>query len=220
MNTRQVPDPARGRQAGVQALLFDLGGVLVDFDGITPLLALAGGRLTREAARRFWLLSPSVRRFETGRCTADEFAHGVIAELGLEVAPEFFLQEFLAWDRGPLPGAIELLDEVKPRFLVACLSNNNELHWARLGAETGLAERFHRCYLSHEIGLMKPDREAFDYVVRDLAVSPVNILFLDDNPECVEAATSVGITARQARGIGEVRWVLSSLGCDQPPSEK
>jgi glucose-1-phosphatase len=50
----------------LQALLFDLGGVLVQFDGITPLLGLSENRLSKEEARRFWLGSPSVRAFETG----------------------------------------------------------------------------------------------------------------------------------------------------------
>jgi glucose-1-phosphatase len=215
MRTPPAPDPAPGNHPTIEVLLFDLGGVLVEFDGITPLLGLTHDRLTREEARRFWLLSPSVRRFEIGRCTPEEFARGAIAELGLKVAPDSFLQQFLSWDRGPMEGALELLDALKPRYLLACLSNNNELHWARLRAETGLAERFHRCYLSHEIGLMKPDREAYDYVVRDLAVDPARILFLDDNPECVEAAQSVGLTAREVRGVEEVRAVLASLGLDR-----
>jgi HAD superfamily hydrolase (TIGR01509 family) len=205
--------PARGNQPGIQVLLFDLGGVVVDFDGIAPLLALSNGRLTREEARRFWLFSPSVRSFEIGKCTPEEFARGALAELGLELSPDFFLREFLAWDRGPMAGALELLDALRPRFLLACLSNNNELHWARLRAETRLAERFHRCYLSQEIGLIKPDGEIFEYVLRDLALPPAQILFLDDNPECVEAGRSAGLAACQVRGVQEARAALSSLGC-------
>src|ERR1035437_9618432 len=76
-----------------EVILFDLGGVLVHFDGITPLLALSGNRLEPEDARRFWLKSPSVRRFETGRCTPEEFALGAVAELGLALAPALFLEQ-------------------------------------------------------------------------------------------------------------------------------
>jgi len=199
-------------QAVIQVILFDLGGVLVHFEGIAPLVALCDNRLSREEARRFWLTSPSVRRFEVGRCTADEFAAGVVAELRLRIASDSFLKQFASWDRGPMEGALTLLDSLKPHFLLACLSNNNELHWSRLRDQTGLAGKFHRCYLSHEIGLMKPDRAAFDYVVHDLAVSPERILFFDDNPECVEAARAVGINACQACGVPEVRAILSVRG--------
>ena len=196
----------------IQVILFDLGGVLVEFDGIAPLIALSGNKLDQEGARRFWLTSPSVRKFETGKCGAEEFARGAMSELGLAMAPDVFMRQFVSWDHGPMDGALSLLDALKPRFLLACLSNNNELHWNRLLKETKLPEKFHRCYLSHEIGLMKPDRESFAHVVRELGTAPEHILFFDDNPECVDAAKLQGFHARCARGIGEVRAVLSELG--------
>jgi putative hydrolase of the HAD superfamily len=195
-----------------QVLLLDLGGVLVEFDGIAPLLALSGGALTREQARQFWILSNAVRRFETGRCSGEEFAAAAVAELRLDIAPGVFLRQFISWDRGPLPGALELLDLLKPRFLVACLSNNNDLHWRRLCENTTLPAKFDRCYLSHEIGHMKPDRAAFDHVVRDLGVAPGRILFLDDNPECVEGARAAGLAACRACGVEGVRGALASFG--------
>jgi glucose-1-phosphatase len=204
--------------SAIQLLLFDLGGVLVQFDGITPLVVLSGNRLTSEEARRFWLTSPSVRSFESGNCTPDQFALAAVKELGLHLEPAAFLREFITWDRGPMEGALSLLDSLKPHFLLACLSNNNALHWHRLCQETDLGGEFHRCYLSHEIGLMKPDREAFDYVVQDLATEPERILFLDDNPECVDTAKGVGMTAYRARGVSEVRAVLASLGLLQMAS--
>ncbi|MBI5685154.1 MAG: HAD family phosphatase [Verrucomicrobia bacterium] len=196
----------------IQVILFDLGGVLVEFDGIAPLIALSGNRLDKEGARRFWLTSPSVREFETGRCGAEDFARRAVAELGLTMATDVFLRQFVSWDRGPMDGALSLLDALKPRFLLACLSNNNELHWNRLRKETKLPEKFHRCYLSQEIGLMKPDRESFAHVVRDLGAEPARILFFDDNPECVDAARQLGFTTRRARGVGEVKAALAELG--------
>ena len=72
-------------------ILFDLGGVLVEWDGIEPLKKLSGGRLTTEMARRFWLESPWVNKFETGRCRPHEFAVGVIEELGFLLSPMSFL---------------------------------------------------------------------------------------------------------------------------------
>ena len=196
----------------IQVLLFDLGGVLVEFDGIAPLIALSGDKLDREGARRFWLTSPSVRKFETGQCTADEFALSAVAELGLTMAPDVFLRQFVSWDRGPMEGALSLLDSLKPRFRLACLSNNNELHWNRLREETKLPEKFHRCYLSQEIGVMKPDAGSFNYAARDLGTRPEHILFFDDNPECVEAAGQLGFNARCVRGVGEVKAALAELG--------
>jgi glucose-1-phosphatase len=192
-------------------LLFDLGGVLVEFDGIDSLIALTGGRLDREGARRFWLESPWVRRFEIGACSPETFASGVVEELNLSIAPDSFLHEFLHWEKGAYPGALELLDVLRPHFTLACLSNNNGLHWDFLRDQLGFGNPFHRTYLSQEMGLIKPDRNVFQAVLEDLRVPGPRILFLDDNPECVEGAVRSGIDGRPVNGIKEVRALLSVL---------
>jgi putative hydrolase of the HAD superfamily len=190
-------------------LLFDLGGVLVDWAGNEPLLALTHGRLDPEAARKFWLESPAVRDFETGRCGAGEFATAVVAGLRLDCPPEDFLAQFESWDRGPFPGAAELLAELAPHYFLACLSNNNELHWRRLWRQhPHFLDRFHRLFASFEIGKIKPDPDIFEYVLAQLQVPPGAVLFFDDNIECVEAARRLGMRACQTKGVAAVRAAL------------
>ncbi len=197
-------------------LLFDLGGVLVHWQGNEPLVRLSTRPLSLEDARLFWLRSPWVRRFERGRCSPLEFAEGAIEELSLDVSPPGFLEEFLSWDRGPFPESLELLDALRDRFRLACLSNNNELHWQKIRDTYGFGSRFHHVYLSHEIGEMKPDHRAFEHVLADLAVPAGRILFFDDNPECVAAASELGLIARQVRGVDEVKAVLRRIGVNIP----
>jgi len=192
-------------------LLFDVGGVLVDWDGIKPLQALSGGRLSSEAARRFWLESSWVVEFESGRCPADRFAAGVVEELVLPVSPGQFLEHFISWDRGLFPGAIDLLKKLKPGFVLACLSNNNALHWGALQRETGLQRLFHHCFISCEIGLMKPDLRAFEYVLDSLKTPAREIAFFDDNPECIAAARRTGMDAHLVRGVEQVKTALARI---------
>ncbi len=193
-----------------QCLLFDFGGVLVQWDGVEPLVSLTAGRLTPEQARRFWLESEWVRRFETGRCNAQEFAIGAVCELQLEMAPEAFLEAFTSWDRGPFPGSLDLLVALKPRFTLACLTNNNPIHWAKPALQE-LAACFHRRYVSFEMGLMKPDREVYERVIADLALDPGVIVVLDDNPGCVSAAGETGMRGFVAKGPAMVIQILGSL---------
>ena len=195
----------------LEVILFDLGGVLVHWDGVEPLVRLSGGILGPEDARRFWIESPSVRRVERGECSPQAVAESVVAEIPLPIPPQAFLEEIISWDRGPIPGALELLDEISKEFRVACLSNNNELHWARLRDRHGLGGRFHRAYLSHEIGQVKPDPETFRHVLADLACPPSSILFLDDSPECVDAARKLGLVAFRVSGVDGAREVLGRL---------
>ncbi len=200
-----------GRSARPACLLFDLGGVLVEWDGIEPLVALTGGRLNSEDARRFWLESKWVRRFETGQCDSADFARGAVHELGIDLSPTDFLEGFESWDRGPFPGSFELLEALRPNFTLACLSNNNPLHWHTSKLQE-LVRCFDRSYASFEIGFMKPDRSAYEWVVSDLHLDPGAILFFDDNPECITGAESVGMLARLAKGPAMVRKSLAELG--------
>ncbi|MEW6184629.1 MAG: HAD family phosphatase [Thermodesulfobacteriota bacterium] len=192
-------------------ILFDLGGVLVQWDGITPLIQLTCGRLTPELARRFWLESPWVRKLETGRCSGFEFAVGVIEELNLALDPNEFIQQYISWDQGLLPGARELLDHLRSQYLLVCLSNNNELHWAPLRDKAGVDKLFDYCFISHEIGVMKPSPEAFLHVLKKIGKKAEEFLFFDDNPECVETARSLGMSAFCVSGVGGVESVLQNL---------
>ena len=77
-------------------ILFDLGGVLVDWDGVAPLVNLTNGKITPEQARRFWLESLWVKRFETGQCSELDFSTGVIHDLSLDLTPGEFIKKFSA----------------------------------------------------------------------------------------------------------------------------
>jgi putative hydrolase of the HAD superfamily len=195
----------------IKVILFDLGGVLVRWDGVMELVKLADGKLTREQSRGYFLESEWMKLFETGSCTPKEFADGVVAELNLPLRSDEFLHTFISWDHGFQPGAIELLDTLKPHFLLACLSNNNTLHWSRLCKRYNLTDKFHRLYPSHETGLVKPSREAFEYVLKDIGGVPEEYLFFDDNRECVEKAQYIGFKACQVLGVEEVKRTLKEL---------
>lgn len=195
-----------------EIVLFDLGGVLVNWDGARALKELLGDRFSPEAARRFWLESPAVRGFESGRATPEEFSRKAVEELKLSMSPDEWFREFFSWDRGPFPGAKQLLVSLKSECELGCLSNNNELHWRQIRDDWGFGEFFRYQYLSHEIGMMKPDPGIFEYVARDIKEPAERILYLDDNPECVEAALKVGFRAARAVGMIEVRQVLSRAG--------
>jgi len=104
-----------------------------------------------------------------------------------------------------------LLRELVPKFALACLSNNNELHWRKLRQHPGFLDQFRFQFVSHQIHKVKPDPEVFEYVLARLPASPPEILFLDDNRECIEAAQKFKLPAYQIGGVAEVRNLLQEL---------
>ena len=191
-------------------LLFDLGGVLMDFAGFDELARYMPGTPDRSEIRDRWIHSGAVQRFERGEITPEQFADNVIEELEIDLSPRDFLTNFVEWARGPYPGAIDLLSTLKSGFRIAALSNSNELHTPlhRRRFEHAI-ETF---FFSDEIGQVKPEREIFDFVLRDLGVPPHRIAFFDDTPINVEAARKAGIEAYEVDGLPTLKARLHRLG--------
>ena len=194
-----------------KVILFDLNGVLVDWDGISPLIVLAKGTLSEEQVRHFYIESPWVKKFDMGLCSKNDFASGVVDELKLETSVEEFLEQFIAWDGSIFPGTSKLLDRLRNRFILACLSNNNKLHWKSLTEKLDLAEKFDHIFLSFEMGLMKPAKEAFEHVSHSTGHLAEDILFLDDTQEHVATAKDLGFQAYRVSGADGVVSILRSL---------
>ncbi|MFN8515545.1 MAG: HAD-IA family hydrolase [Chloroflexia bacterium] len=198
-------------QPQFDVIVFDLGGVLIELTGVAQMIAWTGIESDEELWRR-WLTSPSVRGFETGRLAADEFAAAMCLEFALPVGAAEFMAEFALWPRHVFPGGHELLGALAARHRLAALSNNNAVHWERISRDMGLGGYFSASFLSHEIGLIKPDREVFEHVAEALGCAPGRILFLDDNRLNVEQAASVGMVAHRVAGVEQTAALLVSLG--------
>jgi putative hydrolase of the HAD superfamily len=199
------------RLLALKAILFDVGGVLITLDGVPSLAKWLGVQPSHDALHQLWMTSASVVAHETGRIDATQFAAGVVADLGLPITPTAFLEDFCRWPGGLQPGAMELLDAIPPTYRVAALSNTSAVHWEQIVA-TGLTRRFERAFLSHEIGHLKPSREAFLAALEGLDLPASEVLFVDDGRSNVEAAASLGLQARLARDAVEARSVLAECG--------
>jgi HAD superfamily hydrolase (TIGR01509 family) len=189
----------------IDVLLFDLGGVLVEFSGVRGLAVLLQGRLSEsEIIRQMSHYLPS-EQFGLGQITAREFGERFIKDWNLELSSEDFLLEFQSWSKRLLPGAVELLTLLRPRFRLAALSNSNELHWERNTKDLGLTGLFEVAISSHQVGLYKPDAQIYLTALDRLGVSPDCVMFFDDVPAYVAAASALGIHAFQVEGVEGVR---------------
>jgi HAD superfamily hydrolase (TIGR01509 family) len=196
----------------IRALVFDLAGVLLDFGGPESLHKLSDGRIGDEEFFRFWSEARCAHDFHCGRCTPAEFASHAVRELGLRVTPKRFLAEYQTWLRGPYPGALELLEGLRPKYRVACLSNTDAVNVSKFDEELQLQNWFDECFYSNEIGLRKPDLKAYQHVSKALDVPPHDILFFDDSVTCVHGAIAAGMHAHHVTGFAELELRLIQRG--------
>jgi len=196
----------------IKAIVFDLGGVLIDVVSAKRLSEIIGDRMTLAEVARRWSQSTYVNLYESGRCDQATFADGVIKELDMSMEPQEFLEEFKLFLRGFYPGAAELLREIPAEYTLACLTDTNETQWASLCKRTGIDQYFRHHFLSYQIGHVKPDQRIYRHVIERLNSKPEEIVYFDDNARNVQAGLDAGMRAYQVAGVGELKAKLEEIG--------
>lgn len=191
----------------VEVLLFDLGGVLVDYSGVRDIRPLLPAVASEVEISERWSRCPHTASFCLGKLSGQEFGERFVREWGIAMAPELFVEEFRGWSRSLLPGAAELLAVLRPRFRLAALSNSNELHWER-NATLGITDLFEVAISSHQVGLAKPDPRIYLAALARLKVAPEAVMFFDDLDANVAAARRLGIRAFRVDGVEGIRATL------------
>ncbi len=199
-------------QRDVDVLLFDLGGVIVDFVGIDALQGLLRTPLQPSDIRHRWMASPIVRAFEVGALSRADFAAAFVRDWDLVLTPEQFLVEFRSWSRALLPGAGELLSALRVHYRLAALSNSNELHWERNSEEIGVTALFDLAMSSHQLGAHKPEPAIYAEAVSRLGLPAARVAFFDDVLANVEGARNAGLMAYQVCGVQELTECLRHHG--------
>ena len=185
--------------------------MLVEFAGPKELGAHLRWPSTPEIILKRWTECPHTDEFERGRLSAPQWAQLFIQDWDVDLTPDAFLAKFTTWSRRVLPGAKELLEELRSRYRLAALSNSNELHWQRNASELRVLELFEFAISSHQVGLCKPHPDIYTIAVDRAQVSSAqSIIFFDDLAANVAAAQAAGMRAYQVRGVDELRARLVS----------
>ncbi len=109
----------------VSVLLFDLGGVLVDYSGLEDLQPLLPEPMAQADLLARWIACPHSLAYGAGQLTTDEFVVRFLRDWRISVEPAAFLDAWDSWVRGWLPGAAALIEDLRPRYRLAALSNSN-----------------------------------------------------------------------------------------------
>jgi len=194
----------------VEALLFDLGNVLVEFDFERAFAhwAARSGAPPAEIRRRFQMDDP-YERHERGEIGASEYFRSLRESLALDLS-EKDLEE--GWDSifiREVPGVRALLRSLEGRVPLYVFSNTNVNHhrvWSVQFAD--MLRCFDRVFVSCELGKRKPTPEAFHAVSQAIDVPPEHILFFDDGLANVAGALAVGMQAVHVSCVGDIESAI------------
>jgi glucose-1-phosphatase len=197
------------------ALLFDLGRVVLDIDFSKTLACWAGhaGCEPAHLAGRFSSRNDLYHRHETGEISDAEFFAALRTSLGIAISDAQFLEGWNALFAGEIPGIAPLLARAAGRVPLYAFSNTNSAHVDHFTtAYSDVLGHFREIYLSSAIGLRKPDPAAYDHVVKAIGVPAARIVFFDDLAENIEGARARGLLAVHVTSPDDVARALAALG--------
>jgi putative hydrolase of the HAD superfamily len=197
-----------------KALLFDLGGVLIDIDFDLAFQAWSRhSSLPLAALRQRLLFDEPYERHERGEIVAHEYFAHLASSLQLTATPDEIATGWNAIFRGEIAPTLDRVARARRTLPCYVLTNTNATHMACWAARfPSVATGFDRIFASHEIGLRKPERAVFDHVCRETGVAPQSLLFFDDTPANVDAAASYGLPSVLVRGPADVARALRTAG--------
>jgi glucose-1-phosphatase len=199
----------------IEALLFDLGKVLIDFNFETGVQALhASCAISRDRFEEVLWDETWIRRYERGEISTDEFHEYLCRSASLTMPlPEFRR----TWSSVFLPDLIvseELIASLKKRYPLILVSNTNEAHFDYIHSTYRIVDYFDRYVLSYQVGSLKPDKKIFEQAIAAAQFPAEALFFVDDREENIAAARQLGIRAHQFRSELELVSALQDAGVE------
>lgn len=186
----------------IKAIIFDMGGVLVDLDiedckkVFKETLGYDDIDQIIDACHQKGIYGD----LEEGTLSAEEFRSIVLAGSRPGSTPEMVDEAMSHILVGIQPYKVQMLKKLAQEYDLYMLSNNNAicLPYSRaMFAEAGipLEDIFKKCFFSFEMKALKPSREFYKRVMEEIGGPAENMLFIDDSRANVDGAVAAGLPA-------------------------
>ena len=179
----------------IKTIIFDFGNVFINLD-LEGALQYALNTFKIQSLSDEMIAFNSL--YEQGLVSTDEFLEFYtenFSKLSKEELIEvwnFMLKDFPEH-------RLAFLKELKAssKYKLILLSNTNELHINWIKQHVSFYNDFKNCfdafYLSHEIHLVKPNKNIFEFVLNENKLKKDECLFIDDNKDNINTAESMTI---------------------------
>ncbi len=199
------------RPEKIEAVIFDLGGVLIGIDL---------EQLQKEPETKDWArLIPEMRRqpetvlLNRGKMLPDEFYQVMRGRFSLSGSFEDFRR---AWCGifTPRPQMEDLVRRLAGRVPLGLLSDTEPMHWDYLRRQYGFLELFQKPVLSFKAGAVKPVPNMYQLAAESVGVPAERCFYVDDLPENVEGARRAGMRAEVFESAEQIQTVLKDAGIE------
>jgi len=188
----------------MRSIIFDLGNVIINIDPDLTLQKFRElGVVNFSEMYTIMRQTDIFDRLDTGKITLSEFRQAIRDFSQLNLTDELIDEAWCAMLLDFPEENIELLRKLRfEGYKLYLLSNTNEMHinyykeyMNRHFGRDLLSELFDQAFYSHEIGYRKPNRDAYEYVLKTEKLDSAETLFIDDLEHNVIGARQTGMQA-------------------------
>lgn len=188
----------------IKNLIFDFGGVIIDISRTNAVKRFQSiGVTNADEVLDKYHQKGIFLEVEDGRIDADEFCRKLSEMCGREISFDEAQYAWLGFMSDIPQYRLEYLLELRKKYRLYLLSNTNPfiMGWARSAGFTSagrpLDDYMDKLYLSYQVGVVKPHREIFDYMIQDSGLIPEESVFIDDGTANIEMGASLGFRTMQ-----------------------
>ena len=197
----------------VSAVVFDVGKVLVEWD-----LRWIYRDLIPDPAQRDWFVENVVTvewhfQHDAGRPLAEMLPERIARFPEHEALIRRYASHFNDSIPGPVPGSIELVEELAVRGTpLFAITNFGAEFWPPFRAQWPVFDHFSDVVVSGVEQMAKPDPAIFALAARRFGHAPQAMLFIDDNADNIASARACGWQVHHFTQAESLRADLAARG--------
>ncbi len=200
-------------RASAEVAIFDLGGVLIDWNPRYLFRKLFNDEVEMERFLATVCTQEWNERQDGGRPIAE-----AVAELTTRYPDQSALIEayYARWPEmmaGALEETVEILAELRAQDVpLYSLTNFSAETFPHARARFNFLDWFRGIIVSGEVGLKKPDERIYRLLLRRYGIDPAEAVFIDDVPANIVGGEAAGITGLHFTSASKLRRELAAIG--------
>ena len=197
----------------IKALIFGLGNVVFNVDmDLIPIHWAERSGIPYEVIKKYFEADKNFDKFERGDLTEEEYREITNNNLQMNLSEKDFDDGLTALYLDETHDINSLLKELKMNYRIIALSNTNIIHkrvWRKKYKDT--MDEFEKIFSSHEINTRKPETEPYLIALDYLKMKTEEVIFLDDKPENIEPAKTLGMKTITVKSPIQMRKELNEI---------
>ena len=203
-----------------RTVIFDYGEVisLAQSEADRAVIESLAGAGTGDgpSAERFWAAYSAHRDdLDLGKAGVTAYWQAIARDTGARWdetrVHELWIADFRSW-LSVNPAVVDVLADLRAGGTSLALLSNAGPDYGSYFRRGPLGDFFTGCYVSGELGLLKPEAGIYRHVLDDLGLTPAEAVFVDNREPNVAGAEALGITGHVFTDAGRLRAFLASPG--------